>query len=104
MQRNDIYTRIRNNPKFMELVEKRKRFAWLLSLIILTAYYSFILTIAFFPTVLGTPIAEGMVTTLGIPIGMFIIFLSFLLTGIYVSRANKEFDELTRQILEESVE
>lgn len=102
MVNNDIYTRIQNNPKFQELVEKRRHFSWLLSAIILLAYYSFILTIAFFPTFLGRPVSDGMVTTLGIPIGMVIIFLAFILTGIYVRRANKEFDELTKQVIEES--
>ena len=84
MLNNDIYTRIQNNPKFHELVEKRRHFAWLLSAIILLAYYSFILTIAFFPTFLGRPISDGMVTTLGIPIGMVIIFLAFILNLLLI--------------------
>lgn len=104
MQSNDVYTRIQNNPKFQELVIKRRHFAWLLSAIILLVYYSFILTIAFFPSFLGTPISPGMVTTIGIPIGMFIIFLSFILTGIYVRRTNSEFDQLTKEVIEESAQ
>jgi uncharacterized membrane protein (DUF485 family) len=42
------------------------------------------------------------VVTLGIPIGVFIIVAAFVLTGIYVRRANSEFDSLTRQIIEEA--
>jgi uncharacterized membrane protein (DUF485 family) len=39
------------------------------------------------------------VTTLGIPIGMGVIIFSVIITGLYVRRANNEFDQLTRDIL-----
>ena len=52
------------------------------------------------PKLLGTPISG--VITLGIPVGVFIIVAAFVLTGIYVRRANSEFDELNRQIIEET--
>ena len=103
MLNNDRYIRIQNSSEFKELVIKRRNFAWILSAIILIAYYVFILTIAFYPTLLGTPISEGKVTTVGIPVGLFIIFLSFILTGIYVRRANGEFDELTKTVVEKSL-
>jgi uncharacterized membrane protein (DUF485 family) len=89
--------RIKNNPKYQELVEKRSRFAWRLSIIMLVVYYAFIMTIAFSPETLGAKIGEG-VMTIGIPVGIAIIFISFLLAGIYVQRANGEFDDLTQEI------
>ena len=101
LRNDDKLLRISNNPKFIELVSKRSRFAWILSIIMLLAYYGFILIIAFDPSFLGTPVSDGSVTTLGIPIGMSLIFLSFILTGIYVVRANNEFDELNKEIVEE---
>ncbi|VTR14620.1 Inner membrane protein yjcH [Serratia fonticola] len=52
----DIYQRIEENPRFQELVQKRSRFAWLLSLITLALYVGFILLIAFDPQWLGTPL------------------------------------------------
>ena len=52
--------------------------------------------IAFAPKLLGTPIGGG-VMTVGIPVGLFVIVSAFVLTGIYVHRANSEFDRLTRQ-------
>ena len=36
--------------------------------------------------------------TWGIPIGLFVIVFTVLITGIYVRRANSEFDALTREI------
>ena len=93
--------RILANPKFQELVQKRSAFAWTLSIAMLVIYYGFILLVAFGKGFLGTPIGAG-VTTWGIPIGLFTIISAFILTGIYVRRANSEFDELNRQIMEES--
>lgn len=96
-----IYQRIANNPHFKELVTKRQHFATLLSLIMLVVYYGFILLIAFAPGWLGTPIHEGTSITRGIPIGIGIIVLSFVLTAVYVIRANGEFERLTQQLLRE---
>lgn len=94
-----IYARIETNPRFKELVHKRQAFATLLSLIMLVLYVGFILLIAFAPGWLGTPLHAGTNVTRGIPIGMGLIVVSFLLTGIYVWRANGEFDRLTKEIL-----
>ena len=96
----EIYERVRNNPKFKELVKKRSGFAWKLSIVILVVYYTFIMVIAFSPETFGQPIGEG-VTTVGIPVGIAIILLCFLLTGIYTKRANDVFDKLTNDIKED---
>ena len=95
-------SRVTNDPRFRQLVEKRSSFAWTLAVVMLAIYYGFILIIAFAPSVLGTPIAPGAVTTLGIPVGVLIIIAAFVLTGIYVKRANAEFDALNQQIVEAS--
>lgn len=97
-----IYQRIESNPRFKELVRRRDTFAWTLSFITLALYVGFILLIAFEPQWLGTPITETSSITRGIPIGVGLILASFLLTGIYVYRANREFDELNAQILNEA--
>ena len=96
----EIYERVRNNPKFTELVQKRSSFAWRLAITILVIYYTFIMVIAFSPEILGQPIGDG-VTTVGIPVGIAIIIICFLLTGIYTKRANSEFDKLTNEIKED---
>lgn len=53
---DQIYQRIEDSARFRELVEKRQRFATILSVIMLTVYISFILLIAFAPGWLGTPL------------------------------------------------
>lgn len=54
-----MYEHMRTNPKFHELVTRRGRFAWTLAIIVLTMFYGYVLTIAFNPTALGRPVAEG---------------------------------------------
>jgi len=94
--------KIRNNPKFRELVSKRTRFAWTLSVIVLVMYFGFIALIAFDKALLAAPLAAGLNMTVGFPLGVGVILGAIILTGIYVYRANGEFDELNRQIIEES--
>ena len=98
--KQELTHRIRNNPKFAELTRKRTKFGWQLSILMLAIYYGFILVVGFAPKALGTPIYG--VITLGMPIGVLIILLAFVLTGIYVRRANSEFDDLNRQIIEDA--
>ncbi len=95
---NEQVEAIKNDPNFQELVSKRTKFAWTLTVAMLVVYFAFILTIAFNPSALGTPLGDDSVTTVGIPVGVAIIVFAFALTGIYVRRANSEFDDLTAKI------
>jgi uncharacterized membrane protein (DUF485 family) len=97
---DDATQRIRHHPKFLELERKRSRFSWGLSAAMLAIYYGFIFVVAFAPGVLGRPLTAGSATTVGMPIGVGVILAAVLLTGVYVWRANGEFDRLTREIVE----
>jgi len=98
---HDSVEAIKKHPLYAELVAKRKRFAWILTIAMLVIYYGFILVIAFAKQVLAIPLAAGMTTTIGMPIGVLIILSAFVLTGIYVFRANGEFDSMTAKIKED---
>lgn len=97
----DLVHAIKSNPKYHELVSKRRTFAVILAIIMLVIYYGFILIIAFNKEFLSQPLWSGSITTVGIPIGIGVIISAFILTGIYVYRANSEFDRLTNEIKEE---
>ncbi len=97
---HEMVEQIKNNPKYQELVSKRNSLAWTLSIIMLVVYYAFILVIAFDPSLLGAKMGSGVITV-GIPVGIAIIFIAFALTGVYVKKANSEFDDLTKQIKDE---
>lgn len=94
-----VYARIRHNPKFNELVHQRNSLARTLSIVMLVIYFGFILLVAFAPGVLAIKI--GTVTTLGIPLGLLVIISAFVLTGIYVAKANSDFDRLNDELLRE---
>ncbi|WP_298693784.1 DUF485 domain-containing protein [uncultured Sulfuricurvum sp.] len=100
--KQEMVDRIKNDPDFILLTRERSKFAWTLTIIMLAIYFGFVLTIAFDPLILGTPLSSGSVTTIGIPIGIAVIISAFILTGIYVRRANGEFDELSARIKEKA--
>ena len=96
-----IVAKIEANPKYHELCRKRNSFGWLLTIIMMVVYYGYIALIAFNKPFLAQPIGAG-VTSVGIPIGMFVIIFTIVITGIYVRRANDEYDRLTAEILKEA--
>ena len=96
-----VVARIEANPKYQQLKRKRSSFGWLLTILMLLAYYGFIGLIAFDKEFLAKPIGAG-VTTLGIPIAFGVIVFTIAITGLYVRRANGEYDRLTAEILEDA--
>jgi uncharacterized membrane protein (DUF485 family) len=97
----DSVEAITRHPLYAELVTKRKRFAWILTFLMFVFYYGFIMIVAYAPKSLAVPLWAGSVTTVGIPVGLSVIISAFVLTGIYVYRANGEFDRLTKSIQED---
>jgi uncharacterized membrane protein (DUF485 family) len=96
-----VVDKILKNPKYQELQTKRNSFGVLLSIMMLVVYYGYIALIAFNKPFLAQPMGAG-VTTVGIPIGMGVIIFTIVITGIYVRRANDEFDTLTKEILKDA--
>jgi uncharacterized membrane protein (DUF485 family) len=90
-------SRIENDPNYLKLVSERKSLGWTLAIITLVMYYGYIAIVAFAPSVIAVKLF-GMITV-GIVLGVAIILASILLTGIYVMRANAEYDDLTNAIV-----
>lgn len=91
---------IANDARYQELVATRSRFAWSLTAVMLAIFFGYILLIAFEPQLLARPIGSG-VTSIGIPLGLGVIFAGILLTALYVRRANKVFDRELEQLRKE---
>jgi uncharacterized membrane protein (DUF485 family) len=91
---------IQNHPDFIRLTRGRTRLGWSLTLVMLAIYFGFILMLAFSPATLGAPLGAG-VMTMGIPVGVAVIFAAVLLTGIYVHRANRDLDPLNARLRKE---
>jgi uncharacterized membrane protein (DUF485 family) len=102
VHQSTVQTRIRQNPKFAEMVSKQTRLAILLSLIVLVPYYTFMMITAFNPALLAQPISDGSIVTIGWPVGAILIIGSWLTTAVYIRRANGEFDQLNKEILDEA--
>lgn len=96
-----LVAKIEASPKYHELRRKRSSFGWMLTIIMMVVYYGYIALIAFNKPFLAQPLGAG-VTTVGVPIGMGVIIFTIIITGIYVRRANSEFDRLTAEILKEA--
>lgn len=96
----ELVTRIANNPDYQALKAKRTRFGWRLTLVMMMAYYGFILLVAFNKSFLSQKLGGG-VMTMGIPIGFGVIVFTVIITAYYVNRANREFDALSDAIAKE---
>ena len=97
---SDIYEKIRANPKYLQLKQTRNTYGWVMTALMLVVYYGYIALIAFDKAFLATPLGAG-VTTIGIPIGVGVILFTVVITGIYVRRANTEFDAMKEALIEE---
>jgi len=65
------------------------------------AFVAFTMLVAFKKDWLAAPIGTG-VTSVGIPVGLGLIALAIVLTGIYVIRANTVFDRQMTEILKDA--
>ena len=97
-----IYERMRVNPKFQKLVSERGLLAWTLSAIVLILFYGFFMLVAFNPGLLGEKIAEGSMWPIGYTVELVLFVFFWLLTLVYVRRANGEFDDLTAELVKEA--
>ncbi len=84
------------SSEFKELVSKRWSISLILTAIMLIVYFGFILLLAFDKSILAQKIGEHI--TLGIPVGLGVIVIAWLLTGVYVKWANTTYDAEVRKI------
>ena len=93
----DETDRILRDPNFQALVQERTSFGWLMSSLMLVVYLGFVFLAAFGKGFMGSTIGGSFISW-GIVLGLFTIVFAFALTGVYVSRANTRFDDLTARV------
>jgi uncharacterized membrane protein (DUF485 family) len=98
---DDIVERVKANPKYHHLVSTRNTYGWIMTILMLVVYYGYILMIAFNKEWLAQRMGAG-VMSIGIPIGVGVILFTIIITGIYVRRANSEFDAMKEEIIREA--
>ena len=91
---------ILQNPKFKEMVAKKSKLSWTLTIIMLIVYVGFMLLVGYNKEFLMSSF-DGGVTTWGMPLGLSIIVLSFVLCGVYSYIANNTLDPLTQEAMRE---
>lgn len=95
MEKEKIHAIIESR-EFKELVSKRWSISSTLTAVILIVYFGFVLLLAFDKSILAQKIGEHV--TIGIPIGIGVIVIAWLLTGIYVKWANTTYDAEVQKI------
>lgn len=98
--RDDLAAQISAMPAYQKLVKTRSSYGWVLTALMMIVYYGFILLVAFGKGWMSQRLGAGVITY-AIPIGLFVLVFTIVITGIYVRRANTEFDELNDAIRKE---
>jgi len=91
---------ILDDPDFRALASQKRTISTILTIVELTLYFGFIALIAFNKPFLSSLLSEGSATTIGIPIAVGVILLSWVLTGIYVYWANTSYDVMVKRVRE----
>jgi len=95
--------RIRNHPLYKDLVSRQRKFVTCLTAATLVPYATFILVSAFAPHFLAVKLSATSMITIGWPLGLAFVVGVWLFTGLYILRANGEFDGLTAEIRAEAI-
>ncbi len=86
---------ILEDPDFKELARQKSLISLVLTLLTMAAYFAFMFLIAYKKEALSAPVAHG---SIGIPIGIGLIILAWIFTGIYVYWANTRYDVLIEKV------
>ncbi len=89
---------ILNDEDFKALSSQKNTISIILTILELVLYFGFIGLIAYNKPFLAQKVSEGGSTTIGIPIAVGTILLSWVFTGIYIWWANAKYDELVRKV------
>ena len=100
---NPLYENIKRDPRYAALVRERGRFATTLALLVIAVFFSFVLLVAFMPSVIALRLGEGSNLTLGMALGFGQFVFFCFLTWVYVRRANSDFDARNAQIVQDAL-
>jgi len=89
---------ILNDPDFLQLSSQKNTISIILTVLELALYFGFIGLIAFNKPFLATKLSGAI--TIGIPIAVGTILLSWVFTGIYIWWANTKYDVLVKKVKE----
>ena len=83
------------DPELVALVKRKAALSRALTFLMFGSYFGFMGLLAFKPESLSARVGQA---TLGIPIGIGVIGLAWILTGIYVRWANGAYDSAVARL------
>ncbi|MBF0566057.1 MAG: DUF485 domain-containing protein [Nitrospirae bacterium] len=96
MAENKTSYNFKDDADFKKLSGQKKAISLVLTILELIFYFGFIGLIAFNKPFLSSMLTERI--TIGIPIAVGVILMSWVLTGIYVRWANNTYDVLVKKV------
>ncbi len=81
-------------PEYTALLRQRRRVIVPLCIVVLVAYYTFILLVAYRPDLMGQPLHAGTSTSVGLAAGLGLILMTFAITAFYVWYANTRIEPI----------
>ncbi len=91
---------ILNDADFKQLSNQKNTISIILTILELLLYFGFVALIAYNKPFLAQKMSDGGAATIGIPIAVGTILLSWVFTGIYIWWANRKYDELVKKVIE----
>ncbi|HLO67271.1 MAG TPA: DUF485 domain-containing protein [Holophaga sp.] len=88
---------ILQDPEFVRLVKQKNTVTVVLTIVELVLYFGFIGLVAYNKAYLAQKLGDSAIT-IGIPIAVGVIVLSWILTGIYIFWANTRYDVAVRNL------
>jgi uncharacterized membrane protein (DUF485 family) len=85
-----------DSTEFRRMVATRWQISIALTIVLFVMYYGYIVLIAVNKPFMARKIGE--VTTLGIPLGVAVILVSWVLTAVYVFWANNSYDPEVKRL------
>jgi uncharacterized membrane protein (DUF485 family) len=87
------------SPEFRRMVSRRWQISIALTIALFVIYYGYIILVAVNKPFMARKIGD--VTTIGIPLGVAVIVLSWILTALYVIWANNVYDKEVKRLREQ---
>lgn len=91
---------ILEDPEFKALKAQKDTISIILTITELVLYFGFIALVAYNKPFLATKLSEDAAMTIGIPIAIGTIVLSWVLTGVYIFWANSKYDVMVKNVKE----
>ena len=91
-----------DSPEFKQLIAKRRAFVLPATIFFFVWYFGFILLAGYAPGFMGTSLIGGF--TLGYALALTQFLMTFVLGAMYLKRADRDFDPLSRRAAETALE